>query len=257
MLLEGRTALITGGGQGIGKAIGLAFADEGCDVVVADLNPRQETLEDIRSRGVKAHGITVDLTDEEQVIGMFEKVDHQVGTLDILVNNAGTYGPVKKIVDMDRESWDATIALNLTAAMLCAREAIKRMAEQESGNIINIASNVARRGLPYRGCYVATKWGMLGLTQTLALETADDHIRVNAILPGPVPTPHLEEVMQIHARVEGRTKEDVAEEWRTCAPMKRYIEPEEVGRVAVFLASDMSSAMTGQSVNVTCGFIMS
>jgi len=243
MLLTGKTAVVTGGGQGIGLAIASAFAKEGANVVVADLDPKSPP---------ECNAYKVDVTDEDQVIALFR----QLGDLDILVNNVGTYGPVKRIVDMDRASWDRTFAINLTSAMLCSREAVKRMAQRKSGNIINVASNVARRGLPYRGCYVSTKWAMLGFTQTLALETAEYNIRVNAILPGPVPTPHLDEVMRLHAQVAGKSADAVAEEWRLSAPMKRFIEPQEVGNVAVFLASDLSSAMTGQSLNVTCGFIM-
>ena len=253
MLLKGKTALITGGGQGIGLAIATAFAREGAALIVADLNPGTPDIERLRECGAKVVSRKVDVTDESQVVELFETA----GRLDILVNNVGVYGPVKKIVDMDRAAWDRTFAVNLTSAMLCSREAVKLMAPQLAGNIINVASNVARRGLPYRGCYVSTKWAMLGFTQTLALETAEFNIRVNAILPGPVPTPHLDEVMKLHAAVNGRRVEDVAEDWRLSAPMKRFIEPEEVGSVAVFLASGMSSAMTGQSINVTCGFLMS
>ena len=252
MLLQGKTALITGGGQGIGLAIARAFADEGASIILADIDPKQEAVESIRAQGAEVTARKVDVTDENQVLDLFSGIPR----LDILVNNVGTYGPVKKIVDMDRASWDRTFAVNLTSAMLCCREAVKLMSARRSGNILNIASNVARRGLPYRGCYVATKWAMLGLTQTLALETAEFSIRVNAILPGPVPTPHLDEVMKLHAEVEGKSTAEVAEDWRLSAPMKRFIQPEEVGRVAVFLASDLSSAMTGQSLNVTCGFLM-
>lgn len=252
MLLKGRTALITGGGQGIGLAIATAFAKEGASIVVADLEPDTAAVRKLRESGAPVASRQVDVTDESQVLDLFAGLDR----LDILVNNVGVYGPVKKIVDMDRVSWDRTFAINLTSAMLCSREAVKRMAAQQTGNILNVASNVARRGLPYRGCYVATKWAMLGFTQTLALETAEYNIRVNAILPGPVPTPHLDEVMELHAAIEGKSVEAVAQDWRLCAPMKRFIEPGEVGSVAVFLASDMSSAMTGQSLNVTCGFLM-
>jgi len=252
MLLKNKTALITGGGRGIGYAIAHRFAREGCHIVIADLETRAEDMKALCAFGVNAVAPKVDLTDEEQIVELFSGLDR----LDILVNNVGTYGPVKKIVDMDRASWDRTFALNLTSAMLCSREAVRKMIAQRSGAIVNIASNVARRGLPYRGCYVSTKWAMLGFTQTLALETVEHGIRVNAVLLGPVPTPHLEEVMQRHAEVEGKSADAVAEDWRLGAPMKRFIEAEEVANVALFLASEQSSAMTGQSLNVTGGFIM-
>jgi NAD(P)-dependent dehydrogenase (short-subunit alcohol dehydrogenase family) len=252
MLLKNKTALITGGGRGIGYAIAQRFAREGCNIVIADLADGSDAVAELRLLGVAAEAHRVDVTDEAQVVSLFAGIEK----LDILVNDVGTYGPVKKIVDMEREAWDRTFAVNLTSTMLCSREALKKMIAQRSGNIVNIASNVARRGLPYRGAYVATKWGMLGLTQTLALETAEYGIRVNAVLPGPVPTPHLEEVMALHAQVEGKGVDSVAEDWRLCAPLKRFIEAEEVANVALFLASEQSSAMTGQSLNVTGGFIM-
>ena len=251
-MLKNKTALITGGGRGIGHAIACRFAREGCHIIIADLEVKSEKIEALRACGAKPDVHMADLADEEQIVRLFSVI----GRLDILVNNAGVYGPVKKIVDMDRAEWDRTFAVNLTSTMLCSRQAVKKMMEQRSGSIVNIASNVARRGLPYRGCYVATKWAMLGLTQTLALETATCGIRVNAVLPGPVPTPHLDEVMECHARVEGRNASDVAEDWRLSAPMKRFIDPEEVANVALFLASEQSSAMTGQSLNVTGGFLM-
>ena len=252
MLLQGKTALVTGGAQGIGLAIAEAFVREGASLVIADIDPKAAALDSLRSTGAQVDAHALDVTDEAAVVSLFAATPR----VDILVNNVGVYGPVKMIVDMDRSEWDRTFAVNLTSAMLCSREAVKKMAAQRSGNIINMASNVARRGLPYRGCYVSTKWALLGFTQTLALETAEFNIRVNAILPGPVPTPHLEEVMKLHAGVEGKEVAAVAEDWRLCAPMKRFIEPGEVASVAVFLASDMSSAMTGQSLNVTCGFLM-
>jgi len=253
MLLKKKKALITGGAQGIGLAIARAFAQQGADLLIADLNPKPEATGELSDSGVDVMVERIDVTDEDSVIGLFRRIEQ----VDILVNNVGVYGPVRKISEMDRGEWDRTFAINLTSTMLCCREAVKKMATRRSGAIINIASNVARRGLPYRGCYVASKWAMLGLTQTLALETAEFNIRVNAILPGPVPTPHLEEVMNLHASIEGRPVEEIAESWRLSAPMKRFIDPAEVGSVAVFLASDMSSAMTGQSINVTCGFLMS
>jgi NAD(P)-dependent dehydrogenase (short-subunit alcohol dehydrogenase family) len=251
MLLENKIALVTGGVQGVGLAIAKALSKEGASIIIVDVKAN-EKVKSLFADGADVTVHAVDVTDEAQVVKLFDSVPK----LDILVNNVGTYGPVKKIVEMDRSEWDRTFAINLTSTMLCSREAVKKMQAARSGNILNIASNVARRGLPYRGCYVATKWAMLGFNQTLALETVEYGIRVNAILPGPVETPHLHEVMQLHAQIEGKNIADVAEEWRNGAPMKRFIEPEEIGDVAVFLTSNMSSAMTGQSLNVTCGFIM-
>jgi len=140
--------------------------------------------------------------------------------------------------------------------MLVAREVIPYMKKQQFGRIVFTSSNVGRRGLPYRADYVCTKWAILGLTQTLALELADFNIRVNAVCPGPVTGDLINEVVDFHARSENRPAEEIHREWANAAPMKRYIEPEEVANVMMFLCSDQSSAMTGQALNVTCGFIM-
>jgi NAD(P)-dependent dehydrogenase (short-subunit alcohol dehydrogenase family) len=255
MLLKNQKAFITGGCQGIGLAIAKSLAAEGAEVVLGDLKPNERAAEEIRQLGGVVSVLSVDVTDEEQIVRAFARMD-ETGSANILVNSAGTYGPVKRIVEMDRASWDRTFALNMTGTMLTTREALKRMVARKAGNIINIASNVARRGLVDRGCYVATKWAMLGFTQTVALENAAFNIRANSILPGPVSTPHLEEVMKIHAEREGLSLEAMSALWRDSAPMKRFIEPSEIGKVAVFLASDLSSAMTGQGINVTGGFIM-
>lgn len=183
----------------------------------------------------------------------FAEAEAALGPIDILVNHAAIGTPVALIAAVDPVAWERTIKINLVGALLCLQAAARTMQARGTGTIVNIASNVAKRGLPNRSAYVSSKWGLLGLTQTAALELVDAGIRVNAICPGPVATPHLDEVMQGHARAEGRTVEEVAEDWRTGAPMKRFIELEEIASVALFLASDASSAMTGQALNLPTG----
>ena len=256
MQLQERVALVTGGAQGIGAAIAQRFAAEGAAIAIADLQPADELIERIQSRGGRVLHVHLDVTDPEQVAQGFAEAERQLGPIDILVNNAAIGTPVALIEDADPVEWERTLRINLVGAMLCLRAAARSMRPRKRGVIVNIASNVARRGLPNRSAYVASKWGLLGLTQTAALELVDAGIRVNAVCPGPVETPHLDEVMRGHARAEGRTVAEVAEEWRTGAPMKRFIELDEIAAVALFLASDSSSAMTGQALNVTGGMIM-
>jgi NAD(P)-dependent dehydrogenase (short-subunit alcohol dehydrogenase family) len=183
-------------------------------------------------------------------------VRERTDRVDILVNNAGINGDAQLVLDMPVAAWERTLRVNLTGTMLVVREIAPLMVAGGGGRIVNVASNVARRGLPFRGDYVASKWAVLGLTQTLALELVEHGIRVNAVCPGPVEGDRIEQVMEMHARAEGRTLADVRRAWSEDAPMKRLIEPEEVAAVVRFLVGDESSAMTGQALNVTGGFIM-
>jgi NAD(P)-dependent dehydrogenase (short-subunit alcohol dehydrogenase family) len=256
MRLKGRVALVTGGAQGIGAAIVRAYAREGAAVAIADLQLAHELVDELQAQDRRALAVHGDVSGESDVQTMFDLAEAALGPVDILVNNAGIGTPVALIADLALADWERTLRVNLTGAMLCTREALRRMEPRGRGNIVNIASNVAKRGLPYRSAYVCSKWAMLGLTQTAALEAVGAGIRVNAICPGPVSTPHLDQVMALHAQAEGISLEEMAESWRRSAPMQRFIELDEVAALAVFLASDESSAMTGQALNATGGFLM-
>jgi NAD(P)-dependent dehydrogenase (short-subunit alcohol dehydrogenase family) len=256
MQLQGRVALVTGGAQGIGAAIARLYAKEGAAIAIADIRGADELEAEIRAEGGRAVQVSMDVTDPAQVTRGFADAESRLGPVDILVNNAAIGTPVALIQDVDPSEWERTLRINLVGSMLCLQAAARSMRPRGRGVVVNIASNVARRGLPNRSAYVASKWGLLGLTQTAALELVDAGIRVNAVCPGPVATPHLDEVMRGHAKAEGRSVEEVAEAWRTGAPMQRFIELQEIADVALFLASDSSSAMTGQALNVTGGLIM-
>ncbi|GAA4717860.1 NAD(P)-dependent dehydrogenase, short-chain alcohol dehydrogenase family [Promicromonospora umidemergens] len=257
MTTKTRTVVVTGSAAGIGQHIAADFARSGARLVLADVQPVDETLTLVQAAGAEAHHVHCDITDEGSVRSFGERVAEICGgSLDVLVNNAGINGEAQLVQDMPLASWQRTIATNLTGTMLVTRELIPLLAADGGGQIVNIASNVARRGLPYRADYVASKWALLGLTQTLALELVEDGIRVNAVCPGPVEVDRIEKVMQSHAEAEGRPVEDVRREWEAGSPMGRFIEPGEVAAVVSFLASDESSAMTGQALNVTGGQIM-
>ena len=202
--LKNQVAIVTGAAQGIGVAIAEAFAREGAAVGLADINSAVAVANKIHEAGGRALDVRADVTREDDVKVMFDKVEAELGPVGILVNNADIGTPIALIKEMSTAEWERTLRLNLTGAMFCMREAIARMETRRRGNVINITSNVAKRGLPWRSAYVCAKWAMLGLNQTAAMEEADFGIRVNAICPGPLPTPHLDQMMELHAKAERR-----------------------------------------------------
>jgi len=157
---------------------------------------------------------------------------------------------------VDLEDWKKVLAINLTGALLCAKEVMKMMIPKKSGNIINIASISGKRGFAMRSPYTASKWGLIGLTQTWALEAGPHNIRVNCICPGPCQGERIERVMRANAQAKGKTYDEILAEATANSPLKRMVTAEEVAAVAVFLASNESSGMTGQAINVTAGLEM-
>jgi NAD(P)-dependent dehydrogenase (short-subunit alcohol dehydrogenase family) len=258
--LKDRVAIVTGGGKGIGKAISLAFSREGAIVVAAGrtLSVLQETCDEIKSTGGKAKPIQTDVSVEEQVVRMVSETIKEFGKVDILVNNSGIAGVTIKVADMNLSKWNETIAIDLTGSMLCAREVLKHMIPRKSGNIINIASEAGRSGdgrsgFPLRGAYCSSKMGVIGLTETLSIEAGEFNIRVNAVSPGPVKGEHITHAMKAKAQATNIPFEEIMESLATNSSLKRMAEESEVAAVAVFLASDESSAVTGQTISVSCG----
>ncbi|WP_251454063.1 SDR family NAD(P)-dependent oxidoreductase [Microbacterium sp. Marseille-Q6648] len=256
MRFEGQNVVITGSAAGIGQSIALRFAAEGARLILADFQPVDETLALVAETGAAASYVECDLRDEASIRRFAQQVTELTGgSLDVLVNNAGINGEAQLVRDMPLDNWNRTIGVNLTGTMLVTRELIPALIAAR-GSVVNTSSNVARRGLPFRADYVASKWALLGLTQTLALELAASGVRVNAVCPGPVEVDRIEKVMASHAESEGRSVEEVRREWESDSPMGRFIQPMEVANVIAFLASDESSALTGQALNVTAGAIM-
>jgi NAD(P)-dependent dehydrogenase (short-subunit alcohol dehydrogenase family) len=255
--LEGKVALITGGGTGIGRAIALLFAWEGARVAVCGRRrePIEAVASEIEALGGRAAAFTGDIAIEADICRIVGETVARLGGLDVLVNNASVVGQVAPVAELDLAAWNQALAVNLTGAMLCSREAVRHM-RASGGVIINVSSNVGRRGFRNRAPYVCSKWALHGLTQTLALEVAGRGIRVNAICPGPVLTERLQGSMRKMAAARGITPAEVQKEWEAESPMGRFATAEECARVALFLACADSSAMTGQALNVTAGVIM-
>lgn len=253
---ENQNVVVTGAAAGLGQIIAEEFAREGARLVLVDRQRVTETEKRIASAGARSSAIRCDLTKESDVKAMAREAAAACdGRIDILVNNAGFNGKTNLIKDMKLADWDYTLRVNLTGTMLVCREIVPHMIKRKAGRILNVASNVARRGLPFRCDYVCSKWALLGLTQTLALELVSHGIRVNAVCPGPVEGDRIEQLVKMHAAAEGVDVAEMHKAWEN-VPMKRFIQPQEVARVIKFLCSDDSSAMTGQALNITGGFIM-
>ena len=259
MQLEGKVAIITGGGKGIGRAISLAFAREGADVVVASRTETdlKEVASGIESIGRKSLAVVTDLTIPEQSLAMVDKTLEKFNKVDVLVNNSGIEGPMVNVTDMDLEGWTQLLAVNLTGAMLSAKHVLnKSMVPRRSGVIINISSVSGRRGPATRSPYSSSKFGMIGLTQSLALEVGRYNIRVNCIAPGLVEGDRIERVLRHASQTSGMPYEAVVATINARTALGRMVTPEEVAALAVFLASEQSSGITGQTINCDAGLEM-
>lgn len=260
MRLDSKVAIITGGGKGLGKAIALAFAREGADVVVAarSTSALRAVASEIEAMGRQALAVTTDLCDPRQSLAMVDKALQKFRKIDVLVNNSGIEGPTASVADMDLGAWGEVLAVNLTGAMLCAKHVLsKSMVSSRSGAIINISSGMGRRGTSMRSPYTASKWGIIGFTQSLAWETGKLGIRVNCIAPGPIVGDRIDRVLVERSRVSGVPLDEVVQSVLARSPMGRLVKPEEVAALAVFLASDESSGITGQTINCCAGAWMS
>jgi NAD(P)-dependent dehydrogenase (short-subunit alcohol dehydrogenase family) len=260
MRLKDKTAIITGGGKGIGKAIAFAFAKEGATVMIAarTVLALEETCKEIMDKGGKASYMQTDVSDEGQVQRLVSETIRQFGKIDVLVNNSGVSGPTSRVADMDLSLWKETLAIDLTGSMICAREVLKHMIPAKSGNIINIVSEGGRSGdgrsgYPLRAAYCCSKMGLIGLTETLSVENGPFGIRANAISPGPVLGERIINIVKKRGAEIGKTFEEMMDTLAANNSLKRIATEEECAAVAVFLASDESSAVTGVTLPVSCG----
>lgn len=257
MKLKDRVAIITGGGTGIGRAISFAFAREGARLALAARNlPRlEETAKAIRAEGGRAIAIQTDITDHEQIKKMVARTVDEFKQVDILVNNAarGTFNNTD-VPDMNLDEWYDSLAANLSGAMLCCREVLKFMIPRKSGNIINVSSVAGLSGVPKETPYAASKWGVIGLTESLAIEAGKHNIRVNCISPGATRTQEFEDWVKTSAKSFGISYEQVMDKLTENNALGRIAETEEIANCVVFLASDDSSAMTGHNLVASCGF---
>lgn len=252
--LAGRVAVVTGGGGDIGAGICRAFAAEGAAVAVADLRPEAAQSVAKEIRGARAWAF--DVSDGPSVEAAADEIEKSLGPIDIWVNNAGV-SYVTPFLECSDEVWDETVRVNLRGAFIGCRAALRRMLPRRRGVILNMSSQSGKVGNSHYAAYCASKFGIIGLTQSLALEFAPEGIRVNAICPGVVFTQMWEGMLDGYARKRGLPPEEVRPYLESKIPLGRLCTPEDVAAVAVFLASDDAAYMTGQSVNVSGGTVMS
>ncbi|MCU0460157.1 MAG: 3-oxoacyl-[acyl-carrier-protein] reductase [Bacteroidales bacterium] len=246
-LLEGKTAVITGGSRGIGKGIALRFAAEGANIAITNIIDNEEfadAVREIASLGVKAKGYVSDASVFADAENVIDEITKDFGSVDILVNNAGITRDTL-LMRMTEEQWDQVLTVNLKSVFNLTKAAIKPMMKQKSGSIINMSSVVGVSGNAGQANYSASKAGILGFTKSVAKELGSRSVRCNAIAPGFIIT-----------EMTSKLPEDVKTDWIAKIPLRRGGLPEDVANVALFLASDLSSYVTGQTISVCGGMAM-
>ena len=247
----GKVVVVTGGGSGIGEAIAAAFVHEGAEVVIAGRDAKR-----LKAAAEKtgATAIVADVAREDDVAALFEETATRFGGLDVLINNAGVTGPVARVEDMDMAAWDETVAINIRGVLLCMKHAVPHLKRRGGGAIINMSSLMGLRGYPMRSAYSATKFAVIGMTEAVAHEVGADGIRVNALCPGAVNGELMERVIAARVKAEGKPADEIIRvNYTDKAALRRWVEPEEVADVAMFLASSASSSVTGERIKVDAG----
>ncbi|MGJ9385016.1 sorbitol-6-phosphate dehydrogenase [Salipaludibacillus sp. CF4.18] len=254
-----KTAIIVGGGQSLGEALCYRLAEENYQVVVVDIN--KENAEKVANEVAEKYNIPTlavksDVTKEDDVREFVNQAKNKFGTIDLLVYNAGV-AVSKKITSFEVNDWDKTVDVNLKGYFLCAREISKTMIEQEFGNIIQINSKSGKVGSKHNSAYSASKFGGIGLTQSLALDLAEHNIRVNSILPGNLlDSPMFQSLIPQYAKKLDIQEDEVLDVYKSKVPLNRGCTYDDIANAVIFYASEKASYMTGQSINVTGGQVM-
>lgn len=255
--LNDKRAVVTGAGQGLGEAIAERLIQEGCRVLMADIQEAQirAAADRLRQRlGGAVIGLPCDVTVESQVAALVQRAEEEWQGLDVFVANAGILIS-GAVIEFDAAQWRKVIEVNLVGQMLCMKHALRAMQRQQSGSYIQINSKSGKKGSFKNSAYAASKFGAIGLVQSAALEMAGQGVRVNAVCPGNLLDSPLwvNSLFKQYAKNQGITEAEVRQKYIDQVPMKRGCRYEDVGNVVVFLASDQSSYMTGQAINVTGG----
>ena len=246
--VAGKRVMITAAASGIGRTVAKTFLENDALVFICDIS--EERLEQCQAELPGIEVIPADVSDPVQVDLFFEEAISFLGGLDVLVNNAGIAGPSGPVEEMSLKEWDQTIAVNLNGQFYCLRRAVPLIKERGGGSIINISSHAGLFGYPFRTPYAASKWAIIGLTKSLAMELGEYGIRVNAICPGSVDGPRMETIIEHDAQVGGVAPEVVREKYLRQTSLRTFINSQEVADMILYLCSDSGRSVSGQALAV-------
>lgn len=252
--MSGKRVVVTAGGKGIGRRIAEAYSARGAAVFICDID--EAAVEDARSSEHRLFGCVADVSDVGSVDEMFDLAEVELGGFDVLVNNAGIAGPTSAIDGIDPEDLRRTLATDVESMFYCARRVVPGMRKAQSGCILNLGSIAGRLSFAMRTPYATAKWGVVGLTKSMALELGPDRIRVNAILPGHVNTSRFQAVVEAKAAAVGLTPEEVRSDFLSVVAMQETVETEDIANMALYLSSPFGAALTGQAISVCKGVEM-
>jgi 3-hydroxybutyrate dehydrogenase len=256
MTLKGRTAVVTGSTSGIGHAIALALARDGCNIVVNGLGTEKDNekvIAEVKRLGTRVSFDPANMLRHNQIAEMIAKTERDFGSVDVLVNNAGIQH-VAPVEEFPIEQWDSIIAINLSSAFHTTRAAVPGMKKRKWGRIINICSAHSLRASPFKSAYVSAKHGLAGFTKTVALELAEHGVTSNAISPGFVWTPLVEKQIPDLAKSENITLEQAKKQALARQPTKQFVTVEQVAALAAFLASEAAASITGANYSIDGGW---
>ncbi|SNT36613.1 SDR family oxidoreductase [Tropicimonas sediminicola] len=240
----GQNVLITGGGGGIGRGLAEAFAGRGDRVAICDTDPQAVAL--VADAIPGAIAVEADVTDEAAMDAFLGRVESEWGQIDVVCANAGTGGPAGRIESLDYGDWQACVAANLHGAFLTCRWAARMMRAQGHGLIIVTSSTAGQFGYPMRSPYASAKWGVIGLTKTLAMELGPAGVRVNAICPGAVEGPRMDRVVAMEAAASGKSEDEVRAQYVRSVSMRSWVKVDDISEVVLFLASPAAARISGQ-----------
>lgn len=250
--LTGKRALITGAGGGIGRHTARLFAEAGAKVFISDIN--SDAVDDARDKISGLGGMVLDMTQPTAMAEFFEAgIDYLGGGLDIMVNNVGSAGPTAPIEEISLEEWTTCVTLNLTTAFQGTQLAIPHLREAGGGSIVNLSSAAGKFGFPMRSPYSASKWGIVGLTRTIALELGSDRIRCNCIQPGPVEGERIDGVVRAKAKSLGISENEMRSNMTEITALKSFVDPRDISSMILYLCSDLGRTVTGQAISVDSG----